>query len=117
MQEVSPEQKPEVFEVNALKDQVPLIAKNKLHEITSLTEAWKILDQLYGQSALIRSKLKGKIQSLQLKATKSPQREIELFDSVQHISSRIKSAGGGNMLAADEEYIALVAKHLKAEHV
>ena len=60
-QEVSPEQKPEVFEVNALRDQVPLLAKNKLHKITSLTEAWNILDQLYVQSAVIRSKLKGKI--------------------------------------------------------
>ena len=48
-QEVSLEQKPEVLEVNALRDQVPLIAKNKLHEITLLTEAWDILDQLYGQ--------------------------------------------------------------------
>ena len=61
---VSPEQKPKVFEVNALRDQVPLIAMNKLHKINSLTEAWNILDQLYGQSAVIRSKLKGKIMSL-----------------------------------------------------
>ena len=116
-QKVSLEQKPEVFEVNALRDQVPLLAKNKLHEITSLIEAWNILDQLYRQSAVIRSKLKGKIQSLQLKANKSPECEMELFDSVQHISSHIKSAGGRNILEADEEYIALVAKHFRPEDV
>ena len=75
-EEVSPEQKPEVFKVNALKDQVPLTAKNKLHKIKSLKEAWNILDKLYGQMPIIRSKLKGKILSLQIKATKSPKREI-----------------------------------------
>ena len=113
-EEVSPEQKPEVFKVNALKDQVPLTAKNKLHKIKSLKEAWNILDKLYGQMPVIWSKLKGKILSLQIKATKSPEREIELFDSIQYISSRIKAAGGHNMLEVDQEYIVLVSKHLKA---
>ena len=80
-----------------------------------MAEAWSILDELYGQAAEIRSKLKGQILALQLKATKSPEKEIELFDSIQYISSRIKAAGGRNLLEADEEYISLVAKHLSTE--
>ena len=47
-EEVSLEQKPEIFEVNALKDLLPDLAKNKLHKIKSLQEAWKILVLLYG---------------------------------------------------------------------
>ena len=58
----------------------------------------------------------GKILSLQLKSTKSPDHEIELFDSIQYISCRIKAAGGCNMLGANEEYIALIAKHLTNEN-
>merc|ERR1712105_81918 len=74
-----------------------------------------ILDELYGDTSVIRSKLKDKILTLQLKATKSPEREIELFDSIQYISSRIKAAEGTNMLEADQEYIALVSKHLSSD--
>ena len=38
--EVSPEQKLEIFEVYAFKDQLPALAKNKLHKIRSLKEVW-----------------------------------------------------------------------------
>ena len=37
---------------------------------------------------------------------------MKLFGSIQYISSRIKAAGGKNMLETDEEYITLVSKHL-----
>ena len=74
-QEVAPERKPEVLELNSLKDQVPDLTKNKLHEVKKLDQAWSILDEFYGQKSEIRSKLTGKINFLTLKATKSPKKE------------------------------------------
>ena len=103
--------------MNSLKDQLPDLAKNKLHEVKKLDQAWSILDELYGQKAEIRSKLKGQINSLTLKATKSPEKEIKLFNSIQYISSRIKVAGGKNMLEADEEYISILCKYLSPEQL
>ena len=72
LKEVAPERKLEIWELNALKDQIPSIGKNKLHKIIKLDVAWKILDKLYGQASEIRAQLKGQIQALQLKSTKSP---------------------------------------------
>ena len=43
----TPERQMEISQLNSLKDQVLQVAKNKLHEVR--TEAWKILDKLYGQ--------------------------------------------------------------------
>ena len=77
-----------------------------------LSKAWMILDKLYGDLKEIRSKLKSLIQNIKLKANKSPEKEIELFDSIQYISSQIKAVGGKNMLTADHEYILLITGHL-----
>ena len=44
-------------------------------------------------------------------------KEIELFDSIQYISSRIKAAGGTNMLEVDEEYISIICKQLSREQL
>ena len=38
----------EISEINNLKDQIPQLGKNKLHEVPKLSDAWKILDDLYG---------------------------------------------------------------------
>ena len=79
-EEVAPERKPEIWELNALMDQIPSLCKNKLHKIKKLDVAWKILDKLYSQALEIIAQLKGQIQALKRKSTKSPEREIELFD-------------------------------------
>ena len=50
--------------------------------------------------------------SIKPKSSTSPQKEIDLFDEVQFISCQIKAAGGGIQLAADKEYIVLVACNL-----
>ena len=77
-----------------------------------LSEAWKILDKLHSNPREIRSKLKGLITNIKLKANKYPEKEIELFNSIQYISSWIKAVGGDNMLAADHKYISLITGHL-----
>ena len=92
--EVTLERQPEVHKLINLKDQVPQLAHNKLYETKKLSEAWKILDDLYGQASKIRSKLKGQLLSIKLKLTKSLEKEIELFYMVQYTRAWIKAIGG-----------------------
>ena len=89
-----------------------MAAKNKLIDIESLAECWKILDREYGNSSEIRAKLKQSIAAIKPKATSTPLKEIELFEQVQTISAKIKAAGGSDNLSHDSEYIALVIRHL-----
>ena len=70
--EVTSERQPKVHELISLKDQVPQLACSKLYETKHLAEAWKILDNLYGQASRIHSKLKGQLLSINLKSTKLP---------------------------------------------
>ena len=44
--EVGSERKPEHLELAALKDLLPLLARNKLHEVTSLARAWEIFMEI-----------------------------------------------------------------------
>ena len=59
--------------------------------------------------------MKLQIASIKLKASASPQRELELFNEVQFLTVKIKAAGGENSLRFDEEYLAMLAKHLTVE--
>ena len=52
-EEVTPEKKPEIWELNAIKDQVQSLGQNKLHKIKKLDVAWKVLDELYSQASEI----------------------------------------------------------------
>ena len=55
-----------------LKDSLPLLVRNKLGEVTSLSSAWYILVYLYGDQKEIRAKLKAMEASINLKTTNSP---------------------------------------------
>ena len=115
--EVTLERQLEVHELINLMGQVPQLACNKLYKTLKLFEAWKILDDLYGQAMEICSKLKGQLLSIKMKLTKSLEKEIELFNMVQYVSSCIKAIGSENMLKADSKYISIVLCHLNKEQV
>ena len=53
--------------------------------------------------------------NISLKATDETAKEVELFDTIQNISSKIKAAEGASMLEFDEEYIAVITCHLPKE--
>ena len=46
--EVVPERKPPALELAALRDAVPALAKAKITDISTMSDAWKILDMDYG---------------------------------------------------------------------
>ena len=110
--EVQPSLLPEQAELNYLKESIPNDAKDRLYEVSSLNEAWKKLDLLYGQSMEICSKLKKEMDDIRIAAKHSPYTEIEVYVKVQAISSKIKAAGAYQMLTGDHEYVSLIFKLL-----
>ena len=57
-EEVVPAGKPVTLELAALRETVPIIAKDKIIDVSTLTEAWKLLDLKYGDIQEILAKLK-----------------------------------------------------------
>ena len=80
-----------------------------------MKEAWDMMDLHFGDKREVRAKLNDKIMNISLKASEESAKEVELFDTIQSISSKIKAAEGSFMLEVDEEYIALVSHHLPQE--
>ena len=106
--EVSPGGLPELIELNLLKDSVPLTAKDRLYEVGSMVEAWDILNKIYGKEFDLRNKLKQEFLAIKISAKFSPLVEIEIFQKVHKIASRIKAAKAQSLLENDFEYISLV---------
>ena len=51
------ERKPPALELVAQRDSIPATAKAKLADVTSMGEAWKLLDLRYGDIQELRAKL------------------------------------------------------------
>ena len=107
-----PERRPAALELAALREAIPAVARAKLVDVDSLKDAWKVLDMDYGDIQVIRVKLKDQVRSLKLKAVGDSAKIVELYSSIQTIASKIKVSGSMDLLEKDEEYIALVSKHL-----
>merc|ERR1712240_90369 len=109
---VLPERKPQAIELVALRDSIPASAKAKIADVTSMDEAWRMLDLEYGDIPELRAKLKDQVRGIKIKYTKDSARIVELFHQIQIIAVKIKATGNLDMLENEDEYIALVSKHL-----
>merc|ERR1712148_134626 len=89
-----------------------VLPERKLSDISTVTEAWKILDLEYGDIHEIRAKLKYQVRSIKLKASGESARLVELYHAIQCIAAKIKASGSIEILENDEEYVALVSRHL-----
>merc|ERR1712101_80398 len=108
---VVPERKPQVIEIVALRDSIPASAKAKIADVTTMDEAWRILDLEFGEVQELRAKLKDQVQGIKIKATKDSAHIVELFHQIQIIAAKIKATGNLDMLQNDNKYVALVSKH------
>merc|ERR1712115_763849 len=106
--EVSPGGLPELIELNLLKDSVPLTAKDRLYEVGSMVEAWDISNKIYGKEFDLRNKLKQEFLAIKISAKFCPLVELEVFQKVHKIASRIKAAKAQSLLENDFEYISVV---------
>ena len=109
--EVVPERRPFAMELAALREALPPLAKAKVIAVTSMMEAWKLLDLDYGDVEEVRAKLKREVKSIKIKASSPPARILEVFNQVQLISAKIKACGS-SILLEDSEYISLIGSLL-----
>merc|ERR1711888_149170 len=103
--EVSPGGLPELIELNHLKDSVPATAKDRLYEVGSMSEAWDILNKIYGKHFDLRNRLKQEFLAIKISQKFSPLVELEIFQKVQKLASRIKAAKAQSLLENDFEYV------------
>merc|ERR1712163_36421 len=80
-----------------------------------MDEAWRLLDLEFGHVQDLKATLKDQVQGIKIKATKDSARIVELFHQIQIIAAKIKATGNLDMLENDDEYIALVSKHLSKD--
>ena len=99
------------MELAALREALPALAKAKIIAVTSMAEAWKLLDLDYGDIEEVRAKLKKEIKSIKIKATSAPAKILELFHQIQLVSAKIKACGTSTLLE-DSEYVSLIGNHL-----
>ena len=86
------------MELAALREALPALAKAKIVAVTTMAEAWKLLDLDYGDIKEVRAKLKKEIKSIKIKATFDPARILEVFHQVQLVSAKIKACGLSTLL-------------------
>merc|ERR1712082_514486 len=67
---VIPERKPQAIELVALRDSIPASAKAKIADVTTMDEAWRLLDLEFGDVQELRAKLKDQVRGFKIKATK-----------------------------------------------
>ena len=104
---------PELIELNHLKNSIPPSCKDRLYEIETLKEAWAILEKKnYGKSFDLRNRLKQEFLGINISARTSPLIEIEIYEKVHKLASRIRAAKAQNLLDSDFEYISIIHKLL-----
>ena len=108
--EVNPSGFPELIELNHLKNSIPPSAKDRLYEIETLKEAWSILEKIYGKSFDLRNRLKQEFLGINISAKTSPLIELEIYEKVHKLASRIRAAKAQNLLDSDFEYISIIYK-------
>ena len=87
-------------------------AKDRLYEVENIQEAWLILDQIYGQHFDLRNRLKQEFLAINISAKISPHIEIEIYEKVNKLASRIRASSAHSLLECDFEYISLVYRLL-----
>ena len=71
-----------------------------------------ILDKIYYKSFDLRNKLKQEFLGINISARTSPSIEIEIYEKVYKLASRLRAAKAQNLLGSDFEYISIIYKLL-----
>ena len=77
-----------------------------------MKEAWSILEKIYGKSFDLRNRLKQEFLGINISAKISPLIELEIYEKVYKLASRIRAAKAQNLLDSDFEYISIINKLL-----
>ena len=103
----------ELIELNHLKNSIPPSAKDRLYEVETLKEAWSIIEKIYGKSFDLWNRLKQEFLGINISAKISPLIELEIYEKVHKLASRIRATKAQNLLDSDFEYISITYKLLR----
>ena len=101
-------------ELDRLRDHIPHQAAKALYGVSSMSEAWKVLNKLYGDTDLLANKLKVQLKSIKPRAKKDQDIIIELVTDVNNIVLRMKALKVEQMLVADSDFLSSIFRVLPA---
>ena len=99
---------PEESELDKLRDAVPRQAKDMLFGVTQLVEAWKVLDQRYGNKDVISRKLKDQLKNIVCEGSNDPEKLMDLKIKVKNVVTRLETMGLQADLSHDREFLSAV---------
>ena len=107
---------PEVAEIERLKENIPVEARDLLYGVEDKTKAWEILDKRYGYVNLIAKKLKTQLKSIQQEGKTDPERVISLCVKVHTIVTKLETLKMSDALRYDSEFLSAVYCALPNKH-
>ena len=110
--QVSTANMPEETELDRLRENLPSQAAKALYGENVMANAWKILENLYGDKELIANKLKKQLKNIKSKGKTDHDIVIDLATDVKNLVLRLKAVDAENMLHVDSEFLSAVFKVL-----
>ena len=84
------------FELDRLKDNVPIQASKALYGTTTIDAAWGVLNKLYGDKYLNANELEGQLKNIKPTDMKDKELVIDLITEVHNVVLRLKFLGYGD---------------------
>ena len=95
---------PEPQELDLLREALKEEAERSIRCCTSLPEAWKRLEQRYGNKGLIAERLKQQLKRMKLSSKKDYEKVVELYEKVETLVERLTELGHERVLEHDAEF-------------
>ena len=96
--QVSIENLPAESELDRLRENIPVQAAKALYGETEMSKAWRVLENLYGDTDLIANILKNQLKTIKTKGKQDYDIVIDLVTDVNNIVLRLKALGSYCML-------------------
>ena len=110
--QVSAHKPPQEYEMDLLKENIPVEGRKKLYGVDSLSSAWRQLEKMYGDKSLICQKLKSRLKNLKPVSSEPHETIIEINNEIEYLVKRLKDFNAVTLLYFDNEYLNVCYKHL-----
>ena len=114
--QVSSAKMPPETELDKLRENVPTQAAKALYGETVIDNAWRTLENLYGDKDLIINKLKLQLKNIKVKGKKDFDIIIDLVTDVKNIVLRLQSVEAENVLHVDNEFLAAIFRVMPSDY-
>ena len=110
--QVSIENLPAESELDRLRENIPVQAAKALYGETEMSKAWRVLENLYGDTDLIANILKNQLKTIKTKGKQDYDIVIDLVTDVNNIVLRLIALDKETLLHADNEFLSSVYRVL-----